>query len=166
MKISLLIWLLLINLITGNCLLFKVDGMKNRPVKPSAKQCVNGRVLSPSDCNSCTCVDDGHCTKIGGCKLMGCPTEQRNSGEFCNLSLNNCVEGFKCQDVSDICDYKKYGRCLKIGHWWKDCCLLKAIKWFHFNSWLSSKSWYKFKCFIKWINLIYKSLFIFKYSGR
>ena len=114
MKFSLLIVLLLINLITENHILVEVDGMKDKPVKPSAKQCVKGSMLSPSDCNECSCVDDGNCTEVGGCTKIGCPTEQRNAGELCMLKLNNCVDGFKCQKVPDVCEDKYYGRCLKI----------------------------------------------------
>ena len=72
---NILLGLLLFNLITGNYLLVDVDGMKNKPVKPSAKQCVKGSILSPYDCNSCSCVDDGHCTMVGACTKIGCPTE-------------------------------------------------------------------------------------------
>jgi len=94
--------------------LVEVDGMKDKPVKLSAKQCVKGSMLSPSDCNECSCVDDGNCTEVGGCTKIGCPTEQRNAGELCNLKLNNCVDGFKCQKVTDVCDHVNNGRCLKI----------------------------------------------------
>ena len=118
MKFSVLIGLLFINLIKANYLLVEVDGIENKPVKPSKQsmkeQCINGRMSDPSDCNSCSCVDDGHCAKVMGCTEIGCPTEERNAGEFCSLSFNNCVDGFKCQKVTDVCNDKYYGRCLKI----------------------------------------------------
>ena len=118
MRFSVLIGLLFINLIKANYLLVEVDGIENQPVNTSKqsmkKQCIKGRMVSPSDCNGCSCVDDGHCTTVRGCTKIGCPTEQRHAGEFCNLSLNNCVDGFKCQRVTDVCEYKYHGRCLKI----------------------------------------------------
>ena len=97
----------------GNYLLVEVDGMKNKPSKSSAKQCINGWIKSPSDCNRCSCVDDGACTKVMGCTEKGCPTEQRNPGEFCNLSLDNCVDGFTCHKVKGACEDKYYGRCVE-----------------------------------------------------
>ena len=39
-----------------------------------------------------------------GYTKIECPTEQRNAGEFCDLSLNNCADGFKCQKVNDVCN--------------------------------------------------------------
>ena len=122
MKFSVLIGVLLINLINGNYLLVEVDGMKNKPSKSSAKRCINGWMKSPSDCNGCSCVDDGVCTKVMGCTEKGCPTEQRNLGEVCDLILNNCVDGFTCQKVKDVCEDNYYGRiimekgrCVKIA---------------------------------------------------
>ena len=125
-------YLLFINLIEANYLLVEVDEIENKPVKPSKqsmkKQCINWGKLSPSDCNSCSCVDDGNCTEVMGYTKIECPTEQRNAGEFCDLSLNNCADGFKCQKVNDVCDDVNEGRCLKIWVWWKDCSPLKATK--------------------------------------
>ena len=72
--------------------------------------------MSPSDCNTCFCVDDGVCTELGWCtEEKVCPTEQRNPGEFCDLNLNNCVDGFTCQKAKDFCGGKSYGRCVKIA---------------------------------------------------
>ena len=118
MRFSVLIGLLFINLIKANYLLVEVDGIENQPVKPSKqsmkKQCIKGRMVSPSDCNGCSCVDDGVCTKVMGCTKKGCPTEQRNPGEVCTLSLNNCVDGFTCKKVKDLCDDQNYGRCVEL----------------------------------------------------
>ena len=78
------------------------------------EQCINGRMSDPSDCNGCHCVNEGGSTKLLMCTKAGCPTEQRNSGEFCNLILNNCVDGFACQKAKDVWEDKLYGRCVKL----------------------------------------------------
>ena len=119
MKFSFLIGVLLINLIIGNYLLVEVEGCSGgyKPSNPSAKQCIDGWIKSPSDCNRCYCIKNRNCSKVLKCTEIGCPTEQRNAGEVCNLSLNNCVDGFKCQKVTDICEFLHdvlYGRCLKL----------------------------------------------------
>ena len=68
-------------------------------------------MVSTTDCSFCHCVDDGNCTEIRRCtEEKACLTEQRNPEEFCDLNLNNCVDGFTCQKVEDVCEDNYYGR--------------------------------------------------------
>ena len=121
MKFSLLIVSLLISLINGKYLLVEVDGNANKPTKPiwwpkDSRQCNSyGNVISNEDnCNYCSCVDDGVCTKVGFCTEMECLDDvQKKEGEMCSVESKNCAKGLMCQSVKDICE-KRIGRCVRL----------------------------------------------------